>query len=315
MKTINRKVKRLIVTTVLALSILFSLILYGIYRQFAESSIEKKSFLIETVIKNESRKFADEIFDSRFESIKLHADELMRIKGIILVDVFNADSKSLITGADYDMAKIKTDGTKTSIATISRDGNDILQCYFPVTVLEEVIGYIKVEYSLDEITSAARNIALFSLLLIIAFSISVGAALQFYLTKNVIRPIETLVGYIQESVKDDEKINIVVNRDNEATLRDKLSRQGLNEVEVLEASFKLLMLRIKRYSDHIEEDIKTLKGMLPICSNCKKIRDDKGYWHMVEVYIHDHSNAEFTHGICPDCIKKLYPGISSKIPK
>jgi hypothetical protein len=96
MKTINRKVKRLIVTTVLALSILFSLILYGIYRQFAESSIEKKSFLIETVIKNESRKFADEIFDSRFESIKLHADELMRIKGIILVDVFNADSKSLL---------------------------------------------------------------------------------------------------------------------------------------------------------------------------------------------------------------------------
>ena len=41
--------------------------------------------------------------------------------------------------------------------------------------------------------------------------------------------------------------------------------------------------------------------------SCKKIRDDKGYWEQVEVYIRDHSEAEFTHGICPDCMKKLYP--------
>jgi hypothetical protein len=45
--------------------------------------------------------------------------------------------------------------------------------------------------------------------------------------------------------------------------------------------------------------VKTLSGMLPICSSCKKIRDDKGYWRQVEVYIRDHSEAEFTHGICP----------------
>ncbi|MFO7713717.1 response regulator [Desulfosarcina sp.] len=53
--------------------------------------------------------------------------------------------------------------------------------------------------------------------------------------------------------------------------------------------------------------IKTLSGMLPICSACKKIRDDKGYWNQIETYIRDHSEAEFTHGICPDCIRKLYP--------
>lgn len=56
-----------------------------------------------------------------------------------------------------------------------------------------------------------------------------------------------------------------------------------------------------------------LRGMLPICASCKKIRDDEGYWHQVEVYIRDHSGTEFTHSICPDCREKLYPGISKKM--
>ena len=53
--------------------------------------------------------------------------------------------------------------------------------------------------------------------------------------------------------------------------------------------------------------IKTLKGLLPICSSCKKIRDDMGYWNTLEKYIMEHSEAEFTHGICPDCIRKYFP--------
>jgi DNA-binding response OmpR family regulator len=53
--------------------------------------------------------------------------------------------------------------------------------------------------------------------------------------------------------------------------------------------------------------VKTLSGLLPICANCKKIRDDQGYWQDVAVYIREHSEADFTHGICPDCMQKLYP--------
>jgi len=55
------------------------------------------------------------------------------------------------------------------------------------------------------------------------------------------------------------------------------------------------------------DKIKTLKGLIPICACCKKIRDDQGYWNSVESYIKDHAEVEFTHGICPDCMKKLYP--------
>jgi len=54
-------------------------------------------------------------------------------------------------------------------------------------------------------------------------------------------------------------------------------------------------------------EIKTLSGLFPICSNCKKIRDDQGYWNQIEKYIGERSNAEFSHGICPECAKKLYP--------
>ena len=55
--------------------------------------------------------------------------------------------------------------------------------------------------------------------------------------------------------------------------------------------------------------VKTLSGLLPICSSCKKIRDDKGYWNQIETYIRQRTEADFTHGICPNCAKKLYPGL------
>ncbi len=60
------------------------------------------------------------------------------------------------------------------------------------------------------------------------------------------------------------------------------------------------------------KEIKLLHGILPICASCKKIRDDKGYWDEVEAYIEKNSEAQFSHGICPDCIKKLYPEYSQE---
>ena len=62
--------------------------------------------------------------------------------------------------------------------------------------------------------------------------------------------------------------------------------------------------------DHLKrslDKVRKLSGLLPICASCKKIRDDKGYWNQIEAYIRDHSEAEFSHGICPECSRKLYP--------
>jgi len=57
------------------------------------------------------------------------------------------------------------------------------------------------------------------------------------------------------------------------------------------------------------KEIKTLRGILPLCSFCKKIRDDKGYWEQVDVYIHKHSQADISHSICPECAKEYYPDL------
>ncbi|MBU2552074.1 MAG: hypothetical protein KKB20_26925 [Proteobacteria bacterium] len=57
-------------------------------------------------------------------------------------------------------------------------------------------------------------------------------------------------------------------------------------------------------------EVKTLRGFIPICANCKKIRNDKGYWEQVEKYLADRTEVQFTHAICPDCVDELYPEIS-----
>jgi len=61
--------------------------------------------------------------------------------------------------------------------------------------------------------------------------------------------------------------------------------------------------------------VKQLSGMLPICSFCKKIRDDQGYWSQVETYVAEKSEARFSHGLCPDCAGQLYPGIAEEVQK
>jgi len=59
----------------------------------------------------------------------------------------------------------------------------------------------------------------------------------------------------------------------------------------------------------VEEEVKTLRGLLPICSYCKRIRDDQGYWKQIEVYIAANSHADFSHGMCPECVIQHYPDI------
>jgi len=72
------------------------------------------------------------------------------------------------------------------------------------------------------------------------------------------------------------------------------------------------ILRQKEELEKALAEIKVLKGLLPICSHCKKIRDDKGAWEVIEVYIRNHSEAKFSHGICPSCAKELYPDFYKK---
>jgi hypothetical protein len=76
------------------------------------------------------------------------------------------------------------------------------------------------------------------------------------------------------------------------TNRIELDREGL--IEELQQSIS---------------QVRQLSEMLPICANCKKVRDDEGYWSSIEKYIGEHSGTQFSHGICPECIRTLYPDL------
>jgi len=71
---------------------------------------------------------------------------------------------------------------------------------------------------------------------------------------------------------------------------------------------------VKRAVRAYQERIETLRGIVPICSYCKKIRDDQGYWNQVEAYVSRHTQAEFSHGICPDCLQQHYPEMVAQYP-
>ncbi len=87
------------------------------------------------------------------------------------------------------------------------------------------------------------------------------------------------------------------------TLTSQVRRKIQNERQQLEQEVAINSSRLK---DALEE-VETLHGLLPICCNCKKIRDDSGYWQHVETYFHAHLDTNFSHGICPDCATNLYP--------
>ena len=98
----------------------------------------------------------------------------------------------------------------------------------------------------------------------------------------------------------------------------------VNRVELLARVNSALLLKkemdcrkarereLRRSNDELQQalrEVKVLKGLVPICASCKKIRNDQGFWQQLEEYLQQHSEAEFSHGLCAPCIKKLYPGV------
>ncbi len=109
------------------------------------------------------------------------------------------------------------------------------------------------------------------------------------------------VSVTESLIKDENGKNISVVR----AVRDITERKKAeNEREKLITKLKKAL-----------EEVNTLSGLLPMCASCKKIRDDDGYWKQVEAYIQDHVDVEISHGICPDCMKKLYPSVIEKLKK
>ena len=93
---------------------------------------------------------------------------------------------------------------------------------------------------------------------------------------------------------------------------DEINRQLTAEIEEkkkIETEREALLADLQQAM----EKVKALSGFLPICASCKKIRDEEGHWRQVEEYISTHSDAKFSHGMCPVCAEKIYPELTKKI--
>ena len=127
-----------------------------------------------------------------------------------------------------------------------------------------------------------------------------------YVMKNRLQRLEPAVQRVLEGAKE-----IKARKEAESALRQ--ARDELEmQVRLRTAQLQTEIEERKKTEDSLRDalgKIKTLSGILPICASCKKIRDNDGAWVQIESYIKDNSDANFTHGVCPECAVKLYPNL------
>ncbi|MFH0975961.1 MAG: hypothetical protein V1874_09285 [Spirochaetota bacterium] len=127
---------------------------------------------------------------------------------------------------------------------------------------------------------------------------------------------ETLNSVLTEEKEKEKELNMQLQQEiKEHTRSHEELQQRNRELESLNTQLIITKDNLESANKELEHalsEVKQLSGLLPICASCKKIRDDSGYWQQLESYFHDHSQVEFTHGLCPDCAAKLYPEYYNK---
>jgi len=172
-----------------------------------------------------------------------------------------------------------------------------------------IAGLLGCAYILFVFTKATKKNLDGALISLLAFLIPFLAAINDMLTVNnyinteQMLPYGLIVYFVAQSIMLAQKFSLSLNRE------EILS----NELEELNEKLEDKVEERTHELKQAMSEIKQLTGMLPICAHCKKIRDDKGYWNHVEAYVSEHSDAVFSHGICPDCIRELYPNHKGKL--
>jgi len=122
--------------------------------------------------------------------------------------------------------------------------------------------------------------------------------------REIVKDVETVF-----LTKQGQNINVLLNLNGQFKNEDFICARGMAHDITERKQAENDRERLIHELQEALAKVRTLSGMLPICASCKKIRDDKGYWNQIEIYIKNHSQADFTHSICPECRKKLYPNL------
>ena len=192
----------------------------------------------------------------------------------------------------------------------------------------EANGLVVIELFHREISNFNRSILwIFLLVSLVTFIATISLTSIF--SKYIITPIEKLTYGANQvgngnldykiEVKRTDEFGVLGNTFNHMVENLKKSNNELNHLkDHLEVLVEERTQQLKNSNTKLDSaisEVSTLKGLLPICSSCNNIRDEKGNWNQIETYIRKHSQADFTHSICPDCVRKLYPEMYKKINK
>lgn len=176
-----------------------------------------------------------------------------------------------------------------------------------VPLLRGQIGELHLGLSLTAIRGNVNKIVL----LILLFGVTLlfgGIAAAFGLSRVITRPLLKLTGAAETFGRGETQQPVNITSDDEIGELARVFNEMMASRRQAEQEQALLIDELRRTLS----EVKTLRGFLPICSSCKKIRSDTGYWQQIESYISEHSEAEFSHGLCPNCARKLYPEIMEK---
>ena len=210
-----------------------------------------------------------------------------------------------------------------------------LHLFRKIKINNDTVGTIYIRHDLQQLDQERnRYMAIAAIIFIVCLIFILGLSVLF---QNIItKPILSLIGAVGEitrekdySVRVEKKhgdeVGTLIDGFNEMIheiqYRDMNLEQQVEQrtAELQAANTSLTVEMQERHLVELEKEklivelqtalseVKTLSGLLPICCSCKKIRDDTGYWRQIETYLQEHSNAAFSHGICPACAKELYP--------
>jgi hypothetical protein len=242
-----------------------------------------------------------------------------------LVDEFEE-----LTGVEFDLVSIEKEAAESRFRQIAdqinpetpqliqAESDAFLHAYAAAPDIFGRKALLVVSKMSGKIIGAGKRTMLYAMISMLILGIVIFFGLRLILQRVILTPVSKLTHrMIQVGKTGDLSAQTTTVRPDEIGVLGKefdgmLERLEEKDRELVDTNVKLKdeVNERQRLINELQQalsDVKTLSGLLPICAHCKKIRDDKGYWNQIEAYIREHSEAKFSHGLCPDCFKHMYP--------
>ncbi|MCL4456245.1 MAG: hypothetical protein M1147_09785 [Nitrospirae bacterium] len=313
------KIILLIAAVTLGIGIVISITVDRIMKDFMQDEMKNRGFFIARMV---AENIADRIFTNDVvfvsEYLKNIAANTKDMEYLYIED-FNNNIFAHSFDGGFPRALLKehgeyrtSDAEEYKVMKYKAGDKFILEFSYPVVAGTRIDIHIGMNQNvmLSQIIAVRGHIA-FITFVIAGIGLVVGIVVSYCITY----PLSRLGKYMEKfDIENPKEIDIKTGSREIIELVNSFNAMREGVIRAREKCYYYIE-ELKQGNEKLADTlvkIKTLRGLIPICSSCKKVRDDKGFWKQVEAYVSEHTDAEFSHGICPDCMKKLYPEYSNE---